>query len=81
MKKRKSEQRPGQFREGTTVEHFNAIVPVGTPVRFQPWRGCPDDKLFDSKTRSEAWTVGDHASVLIEGKTGSVCVSFLEVIR
>lgn len=60
-----------------TVEQFNRLIPIGTPVRYYPMAG--ESEYRDSKTRSVAWTVGDHTSVQIEGMAGSVCVAHLEL--
>ena len=72
----RDKQRRGQYPIGITPDEFNALAPVGTAVRFESYRGNPT--LFDSRTRSKAWDMSGHTSVLIEGWVGSVCVEFLE---
>jgi NTP pyrophosphatase (non-canonical NTP hydrolase) len=39
-----------------TAEQFNALVPVGSAVRYYPLAGEPQHR--DTKTRSEAWELG-----------------------
>lgn len=62
------------------VEEFNSKYPVGTTVRY--WRG---EKLGDpsgiGKTNHEATLLSGHTAVVwIEGCTGCVCLSHVEVV-
>ena len=62
-----------------TVNSFNAAVHLGRQVRYYPISGQPEHKL--SRTRSEAWGLGDHTPVvMIEGISGCVAVANLEVL-
>lgn len=65
------------------VARFNAEVPVGTRVRYWPVLPArPNDEPFLTKTRSPAWPLGHGAGVvMVEGKTGGVAISHVEVVR
>lgn len=55
---------------------WNAKYPVGTPVSYTAY---PHAEPFASKTRSEAWELGHgEPVVLIEGKTGGICLFALK---
>jgi hypothetical protein len=55
-------RRPG----GLTAEAFNQQHEVGTAFRYYPVAGCAD--FTETRTRSEAWTLGGgEPVVLIEG--------------
>lgn len=60
------------------VERFNAQHPIGTPVRY--WRGLREGEGTVSRTRSAAALMSDHASVWIEGVSGSIALSHVEVL-
>lgn len=45
---------------------WNAAHPVGTPVTLRKDLG----DLVETRTRSVAWRIGDHASVMVEGISG-----------
>lgn len=61
-----------------TAEEWNKRHPVGTPVRFETYRGGP---IEESRTRSEAWELGHGEPVVkIEGRAGGVCLDFLTVV-
>lgn len=60
------------------VATFNARHPVGTPVRY--WRGLRAGAGAVSRTRSAATLMSDHASVWIEGVSGSIALSHVEVL-
>lgn len=61
------------------TEQWNASHPVGTPVRYRPVRG--QAKTDATKTRSEAWTLGNGEPVVaVEGQTGGVSLKHLKVI-
>jgi hypothetical protein len=71
-----------QLSGAQTAESWNVAHPVGTPVRYwpiyPPIEGIPP---VDTTTRSEAWTLGDGSVVvLVEGKTGGVHLSHIEVL-
>lgn len=71
------------YRNGArTAESWNAEHPVGTAVRYYPIyppiEGVPP---VETRTRSEAWVLGDGTVVvLVEGKSGGVHLSHIEVI-
>jgi hypothetical protein len=60
------------------VAQFNAKCPIGTPVRY--WRGAREGDGKTGETRSEAWVVCGHPSVMITGCSGSMALSHVEVI-
>jgi hypothetical protein len=63
-------------RPEMTAEQFNAEHPIGTAFRFYPVAGL---KEFETtKTRSEAWELGDgHPVVKVEGRAGGVSIHHL----
>ncbi len=78
---RRRAARRRQLSGAHTAESWNATYPVGTVVRYwpiyPPVAGVPP---VDTKTRSEAWTLGDGSVVvLVDGKTGGVYLSNIEV--
>ena len=64
-----------------TESAWNEAHPVGTSVRYWPiWPPHEGLPPVDTRTRSEAWTLGDGSVVvMIEGKTGGVHLSHIEV--
>lgn len=66
-------------RPEMSAYRFNAENPIGTPVRYFPIKGCSDSIV--TKTRSEAWELG-HGEVVVkvDGRSGGVCVSHLEIL-
>ena len=55
------------------LQHFNATVPVGTPVAVCLIKPGPE---YSTATRSRAWALGDGSPVvLIEGRTGGYHLS------
>ncbi len=60
-----------------TAAEWNAGFPEGSRVRYYPVKGRNDHQ--DTRTRSFAWTLhgGNHAVVMIEGKSGCVALSHL----
>jgi hypothetical protein len=79
---RKRNARCRQLSGAHTEESWNALHPTGTPVRYwpvyPPVDGVPPQ---NTKTRSEAWTLGDgSAVVLVEGRAGGVWLAHLEVL-
>ncbi|MCO5167898.1 MAG: hypothetical protein M9894_16260 [Planctomycetes bacterium] len=57
---------------------WNARCPVGTPVRY--WPGVREGEGRQGVTRSLAWVVSGHASVLVTGQSGSVALSHVEPV-
>lgn len=71
-----------QLNGGHTAESWNAKYKVGTKVRYwpvyPPVDGIPSE---DTITRTPAWTLGDNSVVVsIEGRTGGVHLSHIEVL-
>lgn len=64
-----------------TADEWNALHPIGTPVRYTSVRGRPETAR-DTKTRSEAWVLGDGktAIVKVDGVGGGVHLDFLELL-
>lgn len=78
---RKRNARRRQLSGAHTAESWNEAYPVGTPVRYwpiyPPIDGVPP---VDTRTRSEAWTIGDGSVVVcVEGKSGGVSLSHVEI--
>ena len=67
----------GVFKELLSTK-FNELVPIGTRVRY--WPLAKDDRFVETRTRSEAWKIRDHVSVMVEGTSGGVSVEHLQVI-
>lgn len=65
-----------------SADEWNALHAVGTHVRYYPvLPTILSAPPVDSKTRSEAWTLGHGAVVVsIEGKSGGVLISHLQVL-
>jgi hypothetical protein len=60
------------------VEAWNALNLQGTRVSVQK----DDGKLYESRTRSEAWLLSGHtAVVLVEGITGAYLLSRCKPMR
>lgn len=58
-------------RSPEAVNHFNALCPVGTPVRY--WRTLPLGPTLDTRTRSEAFLADSGSPVVfLEGVSGYV---------
>lgn len=78
---RKRTARRRQLSGAHTVESWNAAHPVGTAVRYWPVYPPVDGVApLDTKTRSEAWALGDGSVVVsVVGKTGGVHLSHVEV--
>ena len=79
---RKRDARRRQLSGAHTAESWNAAHPVGTAVRY--WPIYPPHGIaphVDTTTRSEAWALGDGSVVvLIEGRSGGVYLSHIEVL-
>lgn len=65
-----------------TAAQWNEQHPVGTAVRYWPiWPPIESVPAVDTRTRSEAWHLGDGTTVvMIEGRTGGVALSHIEVL-
>jgi len=60
------------------TERFNALHPVGTPVRY--WPGVRSGEGRESVTRTPAWVVGGHTPcVSVEGYAGGIALTHIEV--
>lgn len=59
-----------------TANDWNAMYPIGTPVRYWPVVDChhwPASDPIDTRTRSEAFTLGhEKAMVMIDLRAGGV---------
>lgn len=75
---RKVATRPPTRRENADAEAegWNKKHPVGTPVRFWPGVREGDGRL--GATRSAAWRLCDHASVLVTGYSGGIALTHVE---
>jgi hypothetical protein len=78
---RKRNARRSQLNGALTAAQWNAAHPIGTAVRYWPiYPPIASAPPIDTRTRSEAWALGDGtAVVLIEGKSGGMCLSHIEV--
>jgi hypothetical protein len=56
---------------------WNATVPPGTRVAYRTHVGAPER---ETKTRSAAWALGDHCTVLLEGVSGGYDLDFIRVL-
>lgn len=64
-----------------TADEWNERHPIGTAVRYWPLLNPRGGAPFDSRTRSEAWGLGHgQPVVLIEGRSGGMCLDHLEVL-
>ena len=62
------------------IQEWNADYPEGTLVKFFPVTGQPEFEV--SRTRSVAWLLGHgDAVVLIEGRSGGVALSNIEIVE
>lgn len=61
------------------IEAWNRTHPEGTAVRF--WPGVREGEGRLSRTRSKAWLVSEHGSVLVEDYSGGICLTHVEPIR
>lgn len=57
---------------------WNATVDVGTEVRF--WSGFREGPGRRSRTRTQAYAMGDHASVWVEDCSSCIALSHVQVI-
>lgn len=78
---RKRNARRAAHNGAMAVAEWNSKHPVGTAVRY--WPVLPPVNSMpptDTVTRSEAWALGDGtAVVLIEGRSGGVALSHVEI--
>lgn len=58
---------------------WNKVNPIGTDVRF--WPGCREGPGRVGQTRSAAWSMCGHASVLITGSSGSISLSHVAPLK
>ncbi len=59
-----------------TVNAFNAVVPVGTAVRYYSVIGQPEN--VSTRTRTEAWRLpSGEPVVMVEGLSGAVALRAL----
>lgn len=79
---RKRNARRSKLSGAHTAESWNAAYPVGTAVRYWPiYPPIESVPPVDTRTRSEAWERWDwSAVVLIDGKSGGVPLSNIEVL-
>lgn len=58
-----------------SVERFNEVCPIGTPVIYWPGERQKDNGR-ESRTRSKAWLLGGHTPVvMVEGYAGGIALS------
>lgn len=58
------------------IEAWNRTYPEGTAVRF--WPGVREGEGRASRTRSKAWLVSEHGSVLVEDYSGGICLTHVQ---
>lgn len=58
---------------------WNKKHPIGTPVRY--WSMSREGEGTVSRTRSEAWNAGGSDMVLVEGKSGGICLTHVDPIE
>jgi hypothetical protein len=63
------------------VDEWNSTYPIGTPVIMSPYTGCPEAERVTTVTTSKAWIISEHASVLIEGKSGGYGLAWVKPIK
>lgn len=61
-----------------TADLFNETYSIGT--RVKAWPGVKNDKPLLTKTRSIAWNLCGTPVVSVEGKSGGIALSHIEVI-
>lgn len=66
-----------------TVDQFNALYPVGTPVTVYPGFRPEDDKdctRLVTRTRTAAWVLGGHTPVvMVEGHGACIALTHVDV--
>jgi len=66
-------------RADQQVAQFNREHKVGTRVRY--WRGAREGAGVLSTTRSEAWNLCGAPVVLIDGTSGGIALTHVEVVQ
>jgi len=67
-------------RAAAAAADFNKVTPPGTPVRF--WPATRQVEPLISRTRGAAWAMpSGEAVVRVEGRTGGIALSHVEVIN
>jgi hypothetical protein len=62
-----------------SANEFNVLYEEGTLVKYYPISG--EDNFEETKTRSIAWELGHgEVVVMVEGRTGGVAVSNIEIV-
>lgn len=64
--------------ETESIEVFNHMHPIGTPVEY--WRGRREGPGAMGETRSEAQLMGDSAVVWITGVSGCIALTHVRVV-
>lgn len=70
-------ERQRRRRQGV-VNSFNSTFPIGTPVRYWVW--AREGEGATGKTRSKAWLCSGTPVVLVEGNTGGIALTHIEVL-
>ena len=60
-----------------SADEFNAAHPIGTPVLAFP--GTREGRGMLTRTRTPAWTIGEHAVVSVEGYAGGIALTHIIV--
>ena len=60
-----------------TPDEFNAAHPIGTPVLAFP--GTREGRGMLTRTRTPAWTIGEHTVVSVEGYAGGIALTHIIV--
>lgn len=84
--KRRREEHGGTYRQALAyvmaereAAAWNAAHPIGTRVTVAPYNLCRQNELIKTTTRSAAWVISGHASVMVEGKSGGYGLAFVKV--
>lgn len=78
MRRRAYSSRRMHAEAERAVERWNREHPIGTRVAY---RSDPHAAPRETATRSVAWIICDHASVLVEGISGGVALDALTVLE
>lgn len=62
-----------------TADEFNTAHTIGTPVIAFP--GTRDGRGMLSRTRTPAWTIGEHAVVSVEGHAGGIALTHIIIVE
>lgn len=80
MNRRSGRQTRDALSEHQTVDAWNREHAVGVKVKY--WKGVKRDAPSgEGATRSEAYMASDTACVLIEGVSGCIALSHVEVVK